>query len=122
MPALRISSSRLRSPFSGTSRPSRVNVFAATVLVILLSIDFASVSFMLGLQAVYTPITASNLQVSAQTPHLMQSAWLIVCASFFSPVIAFTGHFLAQAVQPLHLAASMLGLASALHWPVGQCL
>ena len=81
-----------------------------------------SVGFMLCSQAAYTPMTASSLQVSTQTPHLMQSAWLIVCACFLSPVMALTGHFFAQAVQPLHLAGSMLGFASALHCPVGQCL
>src|SRR5664279_2980344 len=70
----------------------------------------------------YTPRTASNLQTSAQTPHLMHSAWSIVWACFRSPLMACTGHFLAHAVQPLHLAGSMLGLASALHWPLGQCL
>ena len=46
MPAFRISSSRLRSPLIGTSRPSILNVFAATVVIMLPSNGFASVDFM----------------------------------------------------------------------------
>src|ERR1017187_9594867 len=52
MPAFRISSSRLRSPLNGTSRPSMVNVFAATVLLMLPSNGFVSVAFMLLSQAI----------------------------------------------------------------------
>ena len=33
-----------------------------------------------------------------------------------------TGHFLAQAVQPMHFSASMLYFKSALHFPAGQVL
>jgi hypothetical protein len=31
----------------------------------------------------------------------------MVCGFFFSPVIAFTGHLIAQRVQPTHLSLSI---------------
>ena len=49
--------------------------------------------------------TAPNLQTSLHCPHLMHFSLSITCCPFTTPVIAPTGHFLEQRVQPLHLSA-----------------
>ena len=50
---------------------------------------------------IYSFTTASNLQTSKQTLHLVQRLWSITCSSFLSPVMAPTGHFLAHTVHPV---------------------
>jgi len=57
---------------------------------------------------VYRMMTAPNLHAAAQAPHLMHFSESIACGIFTAPVIAFAGHFLAHAVQPLHFPASIM--------------
>ena len=66
------------------------------------------------------PEIAENLHAALHAPHLMHFAGSMWNGFLISPEIAPTGHFFAQAEQPLHFDAIISGNASALHCPAGQ--
>ena len=70
----------------------------------------------------FPQVMALNLQAVLQAPHWMHFAGSIRCGSFFSPMMAPTGHLRTQAVQPLHSAVVIVGGQSDLHWPAGHRL
>ena len=55
----------------------------------------------------YASFTAPNLQVEIQEPQRMHFSRSIWKGSLIFPLIAFTGHFLEHAEQPLHRRGSM---------------
>ncbi len=55
----------------------------------------------------YCILTASKRQTLLHIPHLMQASWSMTCSFLRSPAMQFTGQFLKQAWQPVHLSSRM---------------
>ncbi len=68
----------------------------------------------------YRIMIASNLHFSMHAPHLMQIDGFIRCGSLRSPVIAFTGQILAQAVQPTQFSDMIKYSMRSRHLPAGH--
>src|ERR1017187_2793638 len=109
MPAFRISSSRLRSPLNGTSRPSMFNVFAATVLLMLPSNDFVSVVFMLWSQAVVLYADDGFELASIRTDAALDAEGLVDRVSLF----LFAGDRVHRTLPGARGAALALGRVNA---------